>query len=96
MLWDSGTTWGNESSRHHVKATPFCAANCHRVLCELVEGHEGPCQSELLAYGSAETLIQILSQLWMKISVSMDISVLWFYGYIGDITVDIFTKIPMK
>ena len=27
----------------------------------------------------------------MKISVSMDISVLGFYGYIGDISVDFFT-----
>ena len=27
----------------------------------------------------------------MEISVSMDISILGFYGYIGDISVDIFT-----
>ena len=27
----------------------------------------------------------------MKISVSTDISVLEFYGYIGDISIDIFT-----
>ena len=31
----------------------------------------------------------------MKISVSTDISVFGFYGYIGDISVDIFTKISI-
>ena len=32
----------------------------------------------------------------MKILVSIDISVLGFYGYIGDISVDIFTSISIS
>ena len=50
------------------------------------------CQTVLSPVGVTE-LIPIRRYLYtrMKISVSMDISVLGFYGYIGDISVDIFT-----
>ena len=57
MLRDSGTTWGNESCRHRVKVGPFRVADCPRDLCKLVEGHRGPCRSELLTDGCAGTLI---------------------------------------
>ena len=50
------------------------------------------CQTVLSPVGVTE-FIPIRRYLYtrMKISVSMDISVLGFYGYIGDISVDIFT-----
>ena len=37
------------------------------------------------------SVVESLIYAMMKISVSTDISVLGFYGYIGDISVDIFT-----
>ena len=63
-----------------IKWIPFTATSCSVLYC---------------TYGYLLYRVPVIHFHWfmsrLKISVSMDISVLRFYGYIGDISVDIFT-----